>query len=98
MKHINVQTLHSNHALPRLKRALQIFKLIMAPADKGGIMTIAPEEIYKDEIVLQLSDTDTYEEITSSQYALYNMQGIHLVKEAMITYKLLNLLPRIHRD
>jgi hypothetical protein len=98
MKHINVQTLHSNHALPRLKRALQIFKLIMAPADKGGIMTIAPEEIYKDEIVLQLSDTDTYEEITSSQYALYNMQEIHLVKEAMITYKLLNLLPRIHRD
>jgi predicted metal-dependent hydrolase len=80
------ETLSENHPFIRLRRALNVFNLIIAPADKNRILVIAPNELFQNEINIHLSDGETYLQLTQVKYDQYIRQIIDVVMETMLFY------------
>jgi hypothetical protein len=104
------ESLSFHHPFRRLKRLLEVFNLILLPADKTRILIILEESTLQNELCIHLQDTDTYEQIPPEIHSSYMNIQLQSIQDAVIYYrdpKLLPLkpsmryiyfLPKIHKE
>jgi hypothetical protein len=99
----------SNHPLFRLKRLLDIYRLIMLPSDKSNTTLILDENVLFDEMRIHLSDDTTYKQLSNDEYVFYSDIQKTAVAEASKFYginfaipspsqRYIYFLPKIHKD
>jgi hypothetical protein len=77
----------------RLKRLLNIFHLVMLPADKTKVIVILQESILNEEMNIHLSEKDTYKILEGEEHnAIYDQQ-LSTVRSAATFFKLPKLIP-----
>jgi len=103
-------TLHFQHPIYQLSRILEIFSLIMVPADKTRIFTIMPKGILELELQIHLKDTNTYEIISNDQLKMYENIQQKAIDEAIQYFNKQDLiieapskryiyfLPKVHKS
>jgi len=98
-----------NHPLVRIKRVLEIFNLVMLPADKSKSNVIMSKEIIKQELLIHLSDVSTYKPLSTEEYTERNRFIEELINDASLFFgvtlkvptpsiRYIYLLPKIHKE
>ena len=104
------ETLSFDHPFRKLRRILDVFNLVIIPADKIKSLVILSESILKSELQYHLSDKDTYTIIDENEHLTFFTKQKETVLDAVSRYKnplllvsnpsmrYLYFLPKIHKD
>jgi hypothetical protein len=105
-----IHLLHDKHPIIHLKRLLNVFQLVLVPADKTKLLTIIPIQIMRQEIDIHLADIETYRHITDEEFQTSQEMQIRAVADAIKYFKepkilvtnyknrYIYMLPKIHKD